>query len=148
MRFLLTPGASKELAMKNKNRQLLSRREFAQRAVLLSATASLAPAEAILPASAFAAQTPSAPKLTTEGQAEADSRYQQIMSLYGNRLDDQEKARIKTMCLELQPSLDRIRSFPLGNGDAPALYLKPLVDRPKKPRPAPNPQSSATSKKP
>ena len=133
--------------MKNKNRQLLSRREFAQRAALLSATASLVPAEAILPASAIASQAQSAPKLSAEGQTEADSRYQQIVGLFGNRLDEKEKARIKTMCAELQTSLDQVRNFPLKNGDAPALYLKPLVERPKKPRPALRPQPGASAKK-
>jgi hypothetical protein len=148
LRFLLTPGDSKVYAMKNRNRQILSRREFAQRAALLSATASFVSAEAILPVSAVASQVQSAPKLSAEGQAEADSRYQQIVVLFGSRLDEKEKARIKTMCAELQPSLERVRNFPLGNGDAPALYLKPLVERPKKPHPAREPQSGTATKKP
>lgn len=133
--------------MKNKTRQLLSRREFAQRAALLSATASLVPVEAILPPAAAASEAQGTPKLTTEGQAEADSRYQQIVTLFGDRLDEKQKSRIKRMCAELQPSLDRIRSFPLENSEAPALYLKPLVERPKILRPAPKPQSGAASKK-
>jgi len=37
------------------------------------------------------------------------------------------------MSLEAQPALDRIRSYHLENGDSPALYLKPLVEREKKP---------------
>jgi hypothetical protein len=134
--------------MKNKNRQILSRREFAQRAALLTATASFVSAEAILPVPAGASQAQSTPKLSAEGQAEVDSRYQQIVVLFGGRLDEKEKARIKTMCAELQPSLERVRNFPLGNGDAPALYLKPLVERSKKPHPAPKPQSGASTKKP
>lgn len=126
--------------MKNKNARTLSRREFAQRAAMLSATASLVPSEVILPRSHAAPApqtTQSAPKLTDAGQAEADSRYQQILSLYSDRLDDAQKANIKRMCTELQPSLERIRSFKLENGAPPALYLKPLVEREKKPQATP-----------
>jgi hypothetical protein len=74
------------------------------------------------------------PKLSPEGQAEADARYQQVISLYGDRLNDEQKARVKKMCAELQPALDHIRSYKLENGNAPALYLKPLYERDKKPR--------------
>lgn len=133
--------------MKNKSDRTLSRREFAQRAAMLSATASFIPAEfarppltANLPADAAAQAAQNSPKLSDAGQAEADSRYQHILALYSNRLDDTQKANIKRMCAELQPSLDHIRSFKLENGDAPALYLKPLVDRDKKPQP-PSPTS-------
>lgn len=138
--------------MKNKNARTLSRREFAQRAAMLSATASLVPSEVILPKSQAAPApqaTQSAPKLTDAGQAEADSRYQQILSLYSDRLDDAQKANIKRMCTELQPSLERIRGFKLENGDSPALYLKPLVEREKKPQTAPSAaKPNAATRKP
>jgi len=137
--------------MNKKNGQLLSRREFAQRAAMLSATASLVPAEVILPrasAASAAQSTQTAPTLTTEGQTEAESRYQQILSLYSNRLDDQQKTNIKKMCTDLQPMLERIRTFKLENGDAPALYLKPLVEREKAPQPGLKSQPNASSKKP
>jgi hypothetical protein len=129
--------------MKEKNGRVLSRREFTRRAALLSATAPLASAEAVFPAveSSPAPQTPpSGPKLSEAGQAEADSRYRQILNLYESRFDEQQKSELKRMCAELQPSLERIRSFELQNGDAPALYLKPLVERDR--RPATNPQTS------
>jgi hypothetical protein len=122
--------------MKDKKGRVLSRREFAQRAALLSATASLASAEAVLPASLKEPSPQAAsstPKLSDAGQAEAESHYQRIMVLYGGRFDEQQKADLKRMCAELQPSLDHIRSFALQNADAPALYLKPLVEREKKP---------------
>jgi hypothetical protein len=76
------------------------------------------------------------PKLSPEGQAEADARYQQVLSLYGDRLNDEQKTRVKKMCAELQPALERIRSYRLDNGNAPALYLKPLYEREKKPQSA------------
>jgi hypothetical protein len=125
--------------MKTRNGPVLSRREFAQRAALLSAT-SIVPPRAILDlptrvlpdAQAEAAGV----KLSPEGQAEADARYQQVLSLYGDRLNEEEKTRVKKMCAELQPALDRIRSHKLENGNAPALYLKPLYERDKKPQSA------------
>ena len=125
--------------MKDKNGRVLTRREFAQRAALLSATASLATAEAVFPASSKDAspQTASASaNLNEAGQAEANSRFQQIMDLYSGRFDDAQKESLKSLCAEMQPALDHIRAYELQNGDAPALYLKPLVEREKKPEPA------------
>jgi hypothetical protein len=137
--------------MNKKSGQLLSRREFAQRAAVLSATASLVSPEMILARTspASAAQTvQGGPTLSVEGQAEADSRFQQILTLYGTRLDEEQKANIKRMCAELQPVLERVRSYKLENGDAPALYLKPLVEREKKPQAPAKSQAAASSKKP
>jgi len=128
--------------MNSKNASLLSRRQFARRAALLSATATITPVDALLPAASSAQTQPSTTQLSQGGQLEADSRYQQVVSLYGDRLDDAQKANIKKMCADLQPTLERIRKFDLQNGNAPALYLKPLVEREKKS------SSPATTKKP
>ena len=123
--------------MKTKTERTISRREFAQRAAILSATASFVPAKIIRPDVSFdsasqAAQN--APKLTPAAQAEADFRYQQLLGLYSDRLDDAQKANIKRMCAELQPSLERLRNFKLENFEVPALYLKPLYERDRKPQ--------------
>lgn len=130
--------------MNKKTGSLLSRRQFAHRAALISAAATITPADALLPRSAAASPeaAQNAPQLSVEGQLEANSRYEQILGLYGSRLDDAQKANIKRMCVELQPTLEKIRKFNLQNGNAPALYLKPLVEREKKP------QATANSKKP
>jgi|SRR6516225_3556447 hypothetical protein len=130
--------------MKEKNGPVLSRREFAQRAALLSATASFASAEAVFPTATEAGTSqaePPGPNLSEAGKAEADSRYQQILALYGPRFDEAQKSELKKMCAELQPSLDNLRSYALQNGDAPALYLKPLVEREKRP---PSPAATFT----
>lgn len=130
--------------MNKKTGSLLSRRQFAHRAAIISAVATLTPTDALLSRSAAASPqaTQNAPQLSAQGQLEADSRYEQILGLYGRRLDDAQKANIKRMCVELQPTLEKIRQFNLQNGNAPALYLKPLVDREKKA------QVVANSKKP
>ena len=113
----------------------LSRRQFARRAALLSATASLAPAACIFPDAAAAPpsqDTPGAPKLSPESQTEADARFQQILAQYGDRLTAEDKTLLQKMNHMAQSNLDRVRAFPLQNGNAPALYLKPLVEREKK----------------
>src|SRR6516165_11559652 len=123
--------------MKKRIGAILSRREFAQRAALLSATSVVSPAPMLdLPSDVGSDYQVDAggPKLSPEGQAEASARYQQVLSLYGERLNDEQKTRVKKMCAELQPALDHIRSYQLENGNAPALYLKPLYERDKKPR--------------
>jgi hypothetical protein len=127
--------------MSGKQETKLSRRDFTQRAVLLSATASLAPVAAILPLPASklppaalppAQDTSKLPKLSPAGQAEADARLQFILSTHENTFDDPQKQILRNSCVYLQSSLEKVRAYPLENGNAPALYLKPLVDREKK----------------
>jgi len=127
----------------NQKKGGISRRQFARRAALFSATASLAPAANMLavPVPPAPMQAPSGPKLSPESQAEADARYQQILSQYGGRLSAEEKTIVQQANQTIQESLDHIRAYPLENGDGPALYLKPLIEREKKkpevPAPAP-----------
>ena len=128
--------------MKQNKDHKLSRREFAQRAALLSATASIAPAGMMLPAEALpnalaSAQAADLPKLSAESQTEADARFQIVLSRYGNRLSDEEKQRTKALCYSLQTTIEQVRAYPLNNGDVPALFLKPLIDRDNKPKPTP-----------
>ena len=121
--------------MKKRIGAALSRREFAQRAALLSATSFVSPAARLeLPSDIVGDYQVDAggAKLSPEGQVEANARYQQVLSLYGERLNDEQKTRVKKMCAELQPALDHIRSYQLENGNAPALYLKPLYEREKR----------------
>jgi hypothetical protein len=127
--------------MGNKKDSAISRREFGRRAVLVSAAASLAPAD-LLRSEASGAPQPSqqpagAPKLSPESQAEVESRVQAIFAQYGKRLSDAQKADIRRLATEAQPPLDRLRAFATDNGDGPGLYLKPLMEREKKPTPKP-----------
>jgi hypothetical protein len=126
-------AVSQGIAMNKKPSSVFSRRQFARRAAVASAAAALTPAEALLPSSAEAQPAQTSPQLSKEGQAEAESRYQQILSLYGSRFDDAQKANLKKMCADLQPTLEKLRKYPLENSVAPALFLKPLVERDKKP---------------
>jgi hypothetical protein len=68
---------------------------------------------------------------------------------YPDRFSDAQKTDLKRLCVFVQPSLDHIRAYAIANGDLPALYLKPLVDRDKKPAAAPGaakPASAAPAK--
>jgi hypothetical protein len=126
----------------------ISRRQFARRAALLSASASIVPAASVFAGSSVAtqAQQPAEthPNLPAESQAEAEARYQQILSQYGSRLSAEEKTSLREMNLVTQTSLDKVRAYSLENGDGPALYLKPLVEREKKPA---QPPAAAPAKK-
>ncbi|HUE42752.1 MAG TPA: hypothetical protein VMP12_04270 [Candidatus Sulfotelmatobacter sp.] len=142
----------------------LSRREFALRAALASAVASIAPAAAVTappagapalaqdpppaPPRAAVPQNPSpnAPKLSVESQSEADARFQAILVLYGSRFSGEQKNELHRLCSVVQPSLDHIRAYKIENGDGPALYLKPQYEREKKVKaavPAKTPEGQA-----
>jgi hypothetical protein len=114
----------------------ISRREFARRAAIASAVASWAPINAANSGPVSAAQAPqppNLPSLTPESQAEVDARVQAILSQYGSRLSEEQKIDIRRLCTMAQPPLDRLRAYNIENAVSPALYLKPLVEREKKP---------------
>jgi hypothetical protein len=138
--------------MGNKKDLAISRREFARRAAYVSAAASLAPAN-LLHAEPVAFPVPvpqsvNAPKLSPESQAEVDSRIQAILAQHGKRLSEPQKTDIRRLATEAQPPLDRLRAFATENGDGPGLYLKPLIEREKKPTPKAAPKPAAAPKTP
>ena len=125
--------------MGNQSDLAISRREFARRAAFVSAVASLTPSDLLRAESAAMAlpaqQPANTPKLSPESHAEVESRIQAIFAQYGTRLSDAQKTDIRRLATEAQPPLDRLRAFATDNGDGPALYLKPLMEREKKPLP-------------
>ena len=137
--------------MGKKNEPVISRREFARRAAFVSAAASLTPGQLLnaepLASAVEAQQPPNAPKLSPEGQVEVESRIQAILTQYGSRLSDAQKADIRRLAAEAQPPLDRLRAYTTDNGDGPALYLKPLLEREKKPSPKATPSKPAATPK-
>jgi hypothetical protein len=129
----------------------ISRREFARRAAIVSAL-SMVPTSA-LPArpsmeDPSGSQSSDTPLLSTESKAEAEARYQTILSVYGLRFSDAQKSDLRRLCFAAQPSMDHLRAYTIENGDCPALYLKPLVEREKKTGPPAIPRAagSATQK--
>lgn len=137
----------------------ISRREFARRAAVTSVVAALAPSSAMStpaatlnehanvaaadrrgrpsdPSATVAApeqQPTDLSKLSPESRAEVEARTQTILNQYGTRFSDAQKADLRKLCALVQPPLDRLRAYALENGDGPALYLKPLVEREKNP---------------
>ena len=137
--------------MNGKSSSSISRREFARRAAIVSA-ASMVPAGALAAPSTSAVpaitQTPDSPSLSAESKAEAEARYQAILAVYSSRFSETQKADLRRLSFEAQEPLDRLRAYPIENGDGPALYLKPLVEREKKTEPAviPHAATAATTK--
>jgi hypothetical protein len=140
-----------------------SRREFARRAALLSVAVPLAGAGAIAENAAGPASVapPAAmqdealpklpadfPKLTDQSRAEVEARYEEIVKQYSGRFGAGQKAELRRLSFMVQPALDRLRAYSLKNGDGPALYLKPVVEREKKPTPTSTPAATPAAKKP
>jgi hypothetical protein len=137
--------------MNGKSRSGITRREFARRAAVVSALPFVPPGNLPLDSAVpktLPQQSPDMPKLSAESQAEADARYEAILSLYRSRFSDTQKADLYRLCVLAQPPIDRLRAYPLENGDGPALYLKPLVEREKKPEAASAPRPAIPTKKP
>jgi hypothetical protein len=131
----------------------LSRREFARRAAFGTAAASkllfpLPDLGAVGPATLPTQLPADASKLSPQSQAEAETRYQSILARYPDRFSDVQKTDLKRLCFALQPQLDRLRAWPVGNSDQPALYLKPLAEREKRTNAAPNLKSAPTATTP
>ncbi|HKN73717.1 MAG TPA: hypothetical protein VJW94_00970 [Candidatus Acidoferrum sp.] len=131
--------------MNGKHGSSISRREFARRAAIASAV-SMVPTGA-LPADSpsadsLPAQGPGAPALSRESQAEAEARYQAILAVYGPRFTDTQKTDLRRLCSLAQEPLDHLRAYTIENGDGPALYFKPPVEREKKPEAVVTPRTA------
>ena len=115
----------------------ITRREFTRRVAIASAATTLSPAvlvpaaKAVFLEGSFPAlqDSPDKPKPSPEGMIELEARTQLIFARYGKRFSDEQKADIRRLQRLLQPQLESLRAYGLTNGDPPALYLKPLVER-------------------
>ena len=109
----------------------ISRREFARRAALATASA------AVLPHAVFAqdekpSNPPSSPappgdaeqKLPPAAEAEVESKYQSLLRAYGDRLTPEQKAEARKALADTQKGLEQIRAFPLDNSDEPATVFR------------------------
>jgi hypothetical protein len=116
-----------------------SRRDFARRAAIFSVAAPLAGASRITDSQNAADNQqipklpPNFPKLSDQSLAEVEERYQSILKQYPGRFSSDQKSDLRRLSFVAQPSLDKLRAYTIQNGDSPALYLKPTVERDKKP---------------
>jgi hypothetical protein len=59
-------------------------------------------------------------KLSPRAQAEVEMKVSEIFRKYGDRLSNEQKADIRRIMAETQDGLEKMRAFPLENGDQPA----------------------------
>ncbi len=121
-----------------KDAKKLTRRDFARAAALATATASaaIAPGGDALARHVAAAHGMGVAKPVASGvddaasarQAEIDARVADVFRRYGDRLSAEQKTEVRRLVGELQKSLDKLRAYPLGNGDQPATVLRVVPD--------------------
>jgi hypothetical protein len=106
----------------------ISRREFATGAALAGAAATLgaAPVLARRRGQLTTGMEEAAPR-------EAELRVQTILALYPGRFTEEQQNELRKASVGTQKSLERLRAYHITNADDPALYLKPLIEREKKP---------------
>jgi hypothetical protein len=92
----------------------ISRRKFGRTALLGAA----------LPAVSAAPQQPATAGLTDAENAEVETRYNNAMRQYGDRLSEDQRQHIRRILVTNERMMSHIREFPLDNGDTPATVLK------------------------
>lgn len=81
-----------------------------------------------VPRLAFREQEQGQPELSSAGQAEVEAKLRHILSTYGDRLNDDQKQRMRRIVSSHVRMLEAIRPIPTTNGDPPATVLK-LIDK-------------------
>jgi len=111
-----------------------SRRDFGRGVAATIAGVTLAPSSLIFAPGALADEvTPLDPQdqgadLSAEAKAEVDSKMQNIIARWGDRLSDEQKTRLRATVTRHVRTLEVVRKFPLENGDAPAPVLRVLPE--------------------
>jgi hypothetical protein len=117
----------------------ISRREFARRAAFVTASAATIPVvllgesrdlpERIESGSSQERQNPAPASQMSASESEVENKFENILSQYGSRFSDEQRADIRRLVGETQKQLDRLRAYSLDNSDQPATMLKPLMER-------------------
>lgn len=122
----------------------MTRRSFTAAAVAAATAALIQPVTAIQPAQASQPATAIRPekalaqddksatasadaamaKLSPSSRAEVEMKVNSIFRKYGERLNDEQKADIRKVMAETQSGLEKMRAFPLENGDLPATIFR------------------------
>src|SRR5579863_7707117 len=99
----------------------VTRRQFSRQAVTAGLTAALA----VTP---LAAQSEPPSTSRKETDSDTETRYQRIIRLYGNRLSDEQRKRLRKILAYNEKLLAPVRAFPLENGQPAATVLKFYAD--------------------
>src|SRR5215510_4069834 len=104
---------------------LLGRREFTLGAAAAATAALIQPGETLAQTTGALAELDqksraAMAKLSPQGRAEVEAKIANIFRKYGDRLSEEQKADIRRIMAETQEGLDKMRAFPLENGDQPA----------------------------
>lgn len=114
----------------------ISRRQFGRNAAIAAAATLTAPALLATTAEAAEAARPQEKKpeplegLTPEQITEVDARLANILRKYGNRFNDDQKARLRRILAQNERLMAPVRAFSLQNGDPPASVLRISFDNP------------------
>ena len=112
----------------------LTRRAFARTAAIAAATVAIAPGVDAGPrpgtGTGFAGDSTRAggDDAASARQAEIDARVADVFRRYGDRLSAEQKTEVRRLVGELQKGLDKLRAYPIGNGDQPATVLRLVPD--------------------
>ena len=103
---------------------LVGRRQFALGAAAAATSALIKPGDALAQAAAGPELDEKAraamAKLSPKARAEVEMKVASIFRKYGDRLTDEQKTDIRRIMAESQEGLEKMRAFPLENGDQPA----------------------------
>ena len=108
----------------------VDRRRFTLGAAAAAAGALISPSEALQQAGAKPADTEAKKiqaalaKLSPAAQAEVEAKVSSVFRKYGSRLNEEQKADIRRILAETQEGLEKLRAFPLDNGDQPITVFK------------------------
>ena len=118
----------------------ITRRSFTAAAVAAATAALIQPVQAVQPVQALqppkpvqddkpavAAADAAMAKLSPGARAEVEMKLSSIFRKYGDQLNDEQKIDIRKVMAETQSGLEKMRAFPLENGDLPATIFR--VDR-------------------
>ena len=118
---------------------MISRRDFGIRLAGIAGIAVSAGHENLLEAQESAAKrtastASSSPAveagLSQNEQAEVDSRYQNVIRVWGERLSEEQRERIHRVLVANARMMQPMRAFRLENGDPPAEVLRVTTDSP------------------
>lgn len=104
--------------MSQSTRDPFSRRDLGARAALVATLG------VVCPFIGLAQESGAGEAFPRDEQAEIDAKFDSIMRKYSNRLNTEQRTRIREILERHERMLHRVRAFPLENSDAAATGLR------------------------